>query len=104
MNCAVNDCKFYDEEIDDQFCRKKCVQLSDNIYDDDDWDCEDFEEARVCANCQHSRTTVYETGTIDDIEYRCPFLDNKLVYDDLSPCSRHFSDMPQCSTGKFEHR
>lgn len=39
-----------------------------------------------------------ETGTIDDIEYRCPFQENKLTYDDsIAPCYNHYYDVPECN-------
>jgi len=45
---------------------------------------------------------VYETGSIDDIEYRCKLQNNKLIYDDSNPYVTHPLDFPDCHINKYE--
>lgn len=99
MNCIDNCCKYSYVDCRGEYC---CAVIDDNIPDEQPEDCKYFLQAHTCINCKYSKETVYETGTIDDIEYRCPFQDNKLIYDDLSPYSYHFYDVPECNIDKFE--
>lgn len=46
---------------------------------------------------------MYETGKIDGIGYRCPYQNNKLVYQDVDFLSSHYADIPECNIGKFEN-
>lgn len=61
-----------------------------------------FKLAKTCIDCKYRNATIYETGTIDDVEYRCPFQGNKLMYDDINPLVSHYSDVPECNVEKFE--
>lgn len=100
MNCIDNECKHLLRTWD---CEWYCNFTHEEVPDDiDTTQCEHFVQARTCINCTHSIPTIYETGTIDDIEYRCPFQDNRLIYDDLNPMNSHYADVPECNVGKFE--
>ena len=79
MNCIDNECKHLYSETGEMFCELTHAEVPDDI---DEIECKNFLQAHTCINCMHSKITVYETGTIDDIEYRCPFQNNKLIYDD----------------------
>lgn len=99
MNCIDNNCRYLNSYYLEWFCELNHEKVPDDI---DVIQCEHFAQARTCIDCVHSRITVYETGTIDDIEYRCPFQNNKLIYDDSNPCCIHYFDIPECNIGKFE--
>ena len=96
MNCIDNECKHF-------HIWEKCSLTGAEIPDDIDiTQCSNFLQARTCINCIHSVPTVYETGTIDDIEYRCPFQSNKLIYDDSNVYNGHFADVPECNINKWK--
>ena len=101
-NCIDSPCKHSSYTFDtcnDAWCVLHNCEPPDDV---DEIGCDDFELARTCIDCKYSRTTTYETGTIDDIEYRCPFQDNKLIYDDSNCNVDHYNDIPECNIGKFE--
>lgn len=101
MGCY--ECRYGKEKIpeDKLYCGKSCLEVSDEGYEDD-FDCKDFEIFQSCSNCKHGRQIIYETGTIDDIEYRCKLQNNKLMYDDCSPFTLHNADFPICNIKKYE--
>lgn len=99
MNCIDNECKHTYSYLGETYCELTKQEIPDNI---DIIQCENFVQARTCISCKYSISTVYETGTIDDIEYRCPFQDKKLIYDDIYVYNTHFSDVPECNIDKFE--
>lgn len=99
MNCIDNECKNLYSYYGEWYCSLTKQEVPDGI---DITECENFIQACTCINCKHSISTVYETGTIDDIEYRCPFQDKKLIYDDSNPYCQHFADVPECNIGKFK--
>lgn len=108
MNCIDNNCKNLYTISGEYYCAvtHKEIPESINVLDPNEKssDCDNFVQAHTCLNCKHAKTTVYETGTIDDIEYRCPFQENKLIYDDsTAPYYKHYYDVPECNvTNKFE--
>lgn len=97
MNCIDDECKYL---LSDWHCSLTNEEVPDDI---DVTQCENYVQARTCINCVYSRITVYETGAIDDIEYRCPFQENKLIYDDLDVYNAHYADVPECNIEKFEN-
>ena len=99
MNCIDNNCRYLNSCPVEWFCELTHEEVPDDI---NVTQCDCFVQANTCIDCAHSKIHVYETGTIDDIEYRCPFQNNKLIYDDLNPCCRHYFDVPECGIGKFE--
>ena len=104
MNC-FDDCKYYyDSYIDNGSCELK---PDFKIPDNDTFSCSDYIKAKNCLTCKHSSPTIYETGTIDWIEYRCNFEGNatwtdKVVYDDSEPMTYHHYDIPECPNGNWE--
>ena len=102
MNCVDHPCKYRADTIDrDSYCSLHNCEVPDDV---DQVGCKDFVLARTCLDCKHRLPTTYETGTIDDIEYRCPFQNRKLIYDDLNPFFNHYADIPECNCGEFEIR
>lgn len=100
MNCIDNECKHILHTYD---CESYCTFMQKEVPEDIDiTQCDNFVQAKTCINCKHSKITVYETGIIDDIEYRCPFQNNKLIYDDSDVYNSHYADVPECNVGKFE--
>ena len=98
-NCVDSPCKYRLDDCDNDYCVLHQSEIPDNV---DEVGCKDFMLARTCLECKYSLTSIYETGTIDDIEYRCPFQDNKMIYDDTKPSVDHHNDIPECTCGKFE--
>lgn len=99
MNCIDNECRHLYSHFGEWFCELTEQEIPDDI---DVKQCENFTEAQTCLDCTHAKIQVHETGTIDDIEYRCPFQNDKMIYDDLNPYYAHYADVPECNIGKFE--
>lgn len=95
-NCLEDFCKHcsYDPWNDSYECK-----LDYEIKDE--WDCPDFEMLERCDNCIHARITVYETGTIDQVDYKCALQDNKFIYSDVTG-NPYDPDFPECNIGRFE--
>lgn len=77
MNCIDNNCKNIYTICGEYYCAITHEEIPGfiNVLDPNEksGDCDNFVQAHTCLNCKHAKTAVYETGTIDDIEYRCPF-------------------------------
>lgn len=99
MNCIDNECRHLYAEMGEWYCELTQQEVPDDI---DVTQCKNYLQAHTCLDCAHARITVYETGTIDDIEYRCPFQNNKMIYDDSNPGCRHYADVPECNINKFQ--
>lgn len=105
VNCYDDNCKYY---FNTCYLTDGCKLKPDfKIPDDDTIPCSDYIEAKNCLTCKYSIPTVYETGTIDCIEYRCNFSGNvtwtdKVVYNDSEPMLRHHYDIPDCPNGYWE--
>ena len=57
----------------------------------------------TCLDCSWANRKYYETGTVDDVEYRCTLQNNKLIYDDLHDSPDYdYNDLPECPIGMFE--
>lgn len=103
MNCWEGECKYFLQEVKSFGIDKYTCSLNpDFIITGDDFDCPNCITAQNCLTCNHSLPTIYETGAIDDIEYRCPFQNNKMIYDDSNPMNRHHINIPECPIGKWE--
>lgn len=98
MNCIDNNCRYLNSYPVEWFCELNHEEVPDDI---DVTQCEHFTQAHTCIDCTYSRIRVYETGTIDDIEYRCKFQNDKVIYDDSNPYCKHYADVPECNIGKF---
>lgn len=102
MNCIDNNCKhfYYRCGQDDLYC-----DLTNNTVPDDieETQCDKYSEAKTCIDCVHAKITVYETGTVDSVEYRCSLQDDLLIYENLNPYYPHYSDVPECNIGKFKY-
>lgn len=94
MNCIDNACVHLYSDFGESYCKLTHEEIPDDI---DITQCENFIQAHTCLNCSCAKIRMYETGTIDDIEYRCPFQNNKLIYDDLNPYCTHYADVPECN-------
>lgn len=103
MNCWENDCKYFLENpIRGWSSEYTCTLNPDFVITGDDFNCPNCITAQNCLTCKHSLIQIYETGTIDDIEYRCPFQNNKVIYDDSDPMNRHHPNIPECPIEKWE--
>ena len=101
MNCINDDCKYLYQDYhgDELHCLLTYSVIPDNI---EETQCKNFVQAKTCINCKHATIQIYETDRIDSIEYRCPFQNNKLMYDDTNPYNFHYMDVPECNIDKFE--
>ena len=99
MNCLDNECRHQYVVLDEFCCKLTGKEIPEDI---DVTQCENYEQARTCINCAYGIPTVYETGTIDDIKYRCSLQNKKLMYDDSNPYYRHYADVPECNIDKFK--
>lgn len=100
-----DECRYLKEDLFSYefICTKQQKELTDEELDSCEYGkCVLFEELKACCNCKHSNVQIYETGTIDDIEYRCSLQNNKLIYDDSSFGLVHYADFPLCNIDKFE--
>ena len=98
MNCIDNECRHLYSEFGELYCKLTEKEIPEDI---DITQCENYIQAHTCIDCIHAKRIVYETGTIDDIEYRCPFQNNKMIYDDLNVYMTHYADVPECNINKF---
>ena len=106
MNCW-DDCKYFFENSDHSCWQKekyRCLANSELIITDDDFDCVDYTIAKNCVTCKHSQERVYETGTVDGIQYRCPFQNNAVIYKDTNFMNLHHYSIPECQINKWETR
>lgn len=97
-NRGCTECKHYLETVNDKLmCTKHNNRLRDVVED-----CPDFEELQFCDSCAYSKTNVYETGVIDEIDYRCILQNNKLIYADNNPMRFENAKYPECNIGMYE--
>lgn len=102
--CSDKECRYFKDEYDKQngiwefysFCNKQNKFIPKEII------CEHYLEPQLCYNCLHSYTIVYETGTIDSIDYHCKLQNNKMIFSDLNWAISHQGDFPDCPIGKWE--
>ena len=96
-NCWELPCKFCDSDLDTLICRRTGEEVSEFIKD-----CEQFEPAKTCLDCRHAIIKNYDlTGEID---YHCPYENEKLIYSDVRPYQTHYADISECLNGKFEEK
>ncbi len=103
LPCEEEFCAFYKDDIfrEHEYCSKRDCYI-DELTDTNG--CDYFEMPKTCDFCKHSFLEIYETGTIDDVEYYCKLQNNKLIYDDLSPYVVNYVDFPKCNIDKFERK
>ena len=102
--CYEKECKFYTQIYEKQndiwehyaFCinHKKFI-LEEEL-------CENYIKAEKCFNCKHRIEKVYETGTIDCVDYHCKLQNDKMIYSDIDWAISHYADFPDCNICKWE--
>lgn len=95
MNCYNSDCIYQCENGEMEYVCKLNKSL---VNPDEDFECVSFKQLLSCDTCKYSRVLVYETGTIDSIEYRC-YADGRygmFVFEDTEPYCSHPCDFPKC--------
>ena len=93
-NCS--ECKYINENINDMWiCTKSNKEAPDN-------GCNEFDMLRFCDTCKYAKILVYETGTIDCIDYRCMLQNNRLVYSDINPMRTKNAEYPSCILDMYE--
>lgn len=105
--CVDEECKYYTElfeKIDEEwdyysFCTKgkTFIPYKNRI-------CGIYTKARKCYNCNHSKSIVYETGTIDCIDYHCELQDDKMIYSDLNFSNSNYAEFPDCNIDRWKSR
>lgn len=102
MNYTCSDCKYALEDYNDKmFCTKKKINITDAIHDEAD-KCKSFKKLEFCDTCQYCKSIVYETGTIDCIDYRCILQNNKFIYSNNNPMTCQNAKFPECNLGMYE--
>ena len=99
-NCASGYCRNeYEDYLEDEFKCKLWPDVNlENISED--FDCPGFAPPHRCYDCIYAKEKVYETGTIDEIDYYCTLQDKKLIYRDTL-LSIFDPDWPECNINKF---
>lgn len=102
-SCVDYPCKYcHDDPISGT---SHCILLNTYVPDDIDRNgCPHFVFAKTCIDCKHANKTMYETGTLDSIEYRCNLQNDKYMYDDGTSFTDHYDNVPECNIGKFEYK
>lgn len=96
INCE--ECKYLIENYDDIcVCTKHNKAAPEN-------GCKDFDRLQFCDTCEYAKTIVYESGTIDCVDYRCVLQNNKLIYSDNNPMRLQNAAYPECILGMYEER
>lgn len=78
-----------------------CKKLNEYLDDKEILLCELYEPSMKCFNCKHGKEIIYETGTIDCIDYHCKLQDNKMIFSDSSWALFNYSDFPDCQINKW---
>lgn len=106
-SCVDQQCKYYTEKFVakdgiwdyESFCTKQ-----DKFIDYENEVCSDYQQSQKCFNCKHRRTIVYETGTIDSIDYHCTLQEDKFIHSDLSWCQDNYADFPDCNIKQWVYK
>lgn len=107
MNCMQNECKFLNEDYEDNYiCTKNNIIISEeqmNLFDPIDspviLDCDNFEQQKSCNTCKYSCSIYYD----DDCEdYHCKLQNRKMIYSDIAIYRHNNSDFPKCNIDKWE--
>ena len=100
MNHDCVNCKHYTDALEETngFCTKLCREVASCQANS----CKHFEQLTFCDTCKWANIRVYETGTIDSVDYRCILQNNKLIYSDLNPMRIHNADYPECEIFLYE--
>ena len=92
------ECRYLKENIDDVFvCKKHNKKTNGN-------GCNDFDKLKFCDTCTYAKVLVYESGTVDSIDYRCMLQNNKLVYSDNNPMRANNYKYPECILDMYEEK
>ena len=89
-------CKYCKENHNDKLI---CTKVNAAISGDG---CPKFEQTQFCNTCKYAKVMVYETGTIDCIDYRCMLQNNKFIYSDNNPMRCKNALYPECNIGLYE--
>ena len=85
MNCIDNECKNEYSYFGESYCALTKKEIPDDLMNQ-------MRSSVILAGALSSRNN-----------YKCPFQNNEIIYQDLNPCSFHFSDVPECPIiDKFE--
>lgn len=96
FNCL--DCKHFKENFDGN---DTCTANNSNVVDYNPSLCPHFTKLQFCDTCTYANIVVYETGTIDEIVYRCTLQNNKVIYSDSSFIANN-SEYPECNINCYE--
>ena len=104
--CSEKECKYFTQIFDKQnniwdhysFCDKYKKFIPDEEL------CQEYIKAEKCYNCKHSKEIVYETGSIDCIDYHCRLQKGKMIYSDIDWAISHYAGFPDCNINKWESK
>jgi len=103
--CSDKECRYFIDKYDKQngiwefysFCKKQ------NNFIPDEISCEDYLESKLCYNCKNNTIKIYESGTIDSIDYHCKLQENKLIFSDIHCFVSNYGEFPDCLINKWEY-
>ena len=95
---SCKDCKYLYEPHDGKYV---CTKHNTN---NPKATCDDFDKLKFCDTCTYSKSLVYETETIDCIDYRCMLQGYKCVYSDMSPMRLTNALYPECILDMYEEK
>jgi hypothetical protein len=102
--CSDKECRYlidtYCEQNEVWDIRSHCKKHNKLIPDETP--CEDYTKSYSCYNCQFANAKVYETGTIDCIDYHCNLQNDKLIFSDLNWAINNFGNFPECPIDKWK--
>lgn len=106
MNCMQNECKFLNEDYEDNcICAKNNIIISEDqmaLFDPIDSSiglvCDDFKQQKSCNTCKYSYIIYYD----DCEDYHCILQNRKMIYSDISPYRSKNVDFPKCNVDKWE--
>lgn len=107
MNCNNEECVYWRLEFlhnndgfvyDRDYCTKENKIINDDLFDNNSWVCENFEQFKFCDTCKHGYDIFYDW---DDTDYHCKLQNRKVIYRQCSSVLQN-AECPKCNIDKYE--
>ena len=63
-----------------------------------------YKTSKTCNRCKHANVQEYKSDTIDMNEYRCPYMNDEIIFTDYAIGVTHDGDFPECKCEKWEKK